>query len=121
MEKKTLEELRQLLLKERARVLSKSTLKDSGEQFTLNKEDLIDENDHAAAVVQQSVQLEVHERNLKLLAEIDRALAKISIGNYGICEDTEEPIDVDRLRAQPWTRYCVEAAELKERRLKKFA
>lgn len=49
------------------------------------------------------------------LGEIDHALAKIGNGTYGICEGTGEPIGVERLKAQPWTRYSLAYQEQIER------
>jgi RNA polymerase-binding protein DksA len=45
------------------------------------------------------------------LHEIDRALARIDDGVYGICVVTGQPIPVERLRALPWATMTVEAAE----------
>ncbi len=53
----------------------------------------------------------------KLLTEIDDALGRIEDGTYGICEGTGKPISKERLKAIPWTRYCVEYASQKEKGL----
>ncbi|MEK7091498.1 MAG: TraR/DksA C4-type zinc finger protein [Patescibacteria group bacterium] len=34
------------------------------------------------------------------------ALAKIDAGNYGLCEISQEPIELDRLEANPSARTC---------------
>ncbi|MCU1462167.1 MAG: DnaK suppressor protein [Acidimicrobiales bacterium] len=54
------------------------------------------------------------ERDLALSAqarqaveEIDRALAKIELGTYGICEGCGKPIPRDRLKALPQASLCV--------------
>jgi RNA polymerase-binding transcription factor DksA len=52
-----------------------------------------------------------------LLAEIERALARIQSGTYGVCEGDGQSIPQARLRAIPWTRYCVRCASLNERRV----
>ena len=44
--------------------------------------------------------LETHYNNLKL------ALQKIADGNYGVCEVSGEPIEEDRLLANPAARTC---------------
>ena len=49
------------------------------------------------------------------LAEVERALARIADGTYGICEITGAPIPEERLEAMPWTRYSVEGQERAER------
>src|SRR5438093_3294390 len=38
------------------------------------------------------------------LYEIDQALNRIQEGAYGICELTGKPIELERLKAVPWTR-----------------
>jgi DnaK suppressor protein len=50
-------------------------------------------------------------RDQALLAEIERALAKIQSGNYGLSEASGEPIGVRRLTAVPWARYTIEEEE----------
>jgi DnaK suppressor protein len=54
------------------------------------------------------------ERNL--LAEIDRALAKIQAGTYGVSELSGRPIPIERLRAVPWARLTAEEDERLARR-----
>ena len=51
-------------------------------------------------------------RDLKL---IDRALADIEAGRYGICGECEEPIAAKRLRALPFATRCVECQARSER------
>lgn len=55
------------------------------------------------------------ERDVQLLGEIDRALAKFRTGDYGYCEGTGEPIGFGRLRSRPWARFSVEYQEQLER------
>lgn len=40
------------------------------------------------------------------LQNVDRALEKIKAGTYGICEIGNEPIEEDRLNANPAARTC---------------
>lgn len=42
----------------------------------------------------------------KRLEDVDAALAKITEGTYGICEVSGEPIEEDRLAANPAARTC---------------
>lgn len=55
------------------------------------------------------------ERDVQLLSEIDRALAKFPAGTYGYCEGTGEPIGFGRLRSRPWARFSVSYQEQLER------
>jgi DnaK suppressor protein len=45
------------------------------------------------------------------ILEIDHALARISAGSYGVCEACGGLISVKRLKAIPFTRWCVSCAE----------
>ena len=49
-----------------------------------------------------------------LLAEVEAALGRMRDSTYGICMARKTPIPADRLRAIPWTRFCVEAAAERE-------
>ncbi len=46
------------------------------------------------------------------LAEIEAAIQRIKAGTYGICEQTQQPINRERLSAVPFTRFT--AAAMKE-------
>jgi RNA polymerase-binding transcription factor DksA len=50
------------------------------------------------------------------LYEIEQALNRIANGTYGICELSGQAIEVDRLRAIPWTRFSALAQSQLETR-----
>ena len=78
-------------------------------------ENLPDEMDIAERQSRHAYLFRLADKESKLLREIDRALAKFERGTYGICEGTNEPIAIARLRARPWTRYSMEYKEEMER------
>ena len=80
-----------------------------------------DEADLAVHVLAEDQFLRTQDRLRSQLLDIEIALAKISKGEYGICEETEEPIEVERLLAIPWTRLSVEGAEIREELSKRYA
>ncbi|MCJ7765027.1 MAG: TraR/DksA C4-type zinc finger protein, partial [Thiovulaceae bacterium] len=45
------------------------------------------------------------------LAEVIHALPKLNNSTYGICEESGDTIPIERLRAEPHTRYCVDDAK----------
>ncbi|OGG77507.1 hypothetical protein A3F56_01615 [Candidatus Kaiserbacteria bacterium RIFCSPHIGHO2_12_FULL_55_13] len=62
-------------------------------------------------------QIEELVTNVPLVAELEEkhtdiveALEKMEQGVYGICEEGDEPIPLDRLKANPSARTCVEHA-----------
>ncbi|MEE9294817.1 MAG: TraR/DksA family transcriptional regulator [Phycisphaerae bacterium] len=56
------------------------------------------------------------ENERLLVREVDGALQRIEDRTYGVCLATHRPIDVARLRAKPWAKYCIEYARLRELR-----
>jgi RNA polymerase-binding protein DksA len=44
-----------------------------------------------------------------ILFEIDEAIRRIENGTYGICEMTNEPINIERLEALPYVRHSIKA------------
>lgn len=80
-----------------------------------------DEGDQTLRALAESEFLSMHERLRKQLLEIESALARIEKGLYGVCEETEEMIEAERLLAIPWTRLSIEGAEIRESLGKKYA
>ncbi|HTL12886.1 MAG TPA: TraR/DksA family transcriptional regulator [Bdellovibrionota bacterium] len=114
---KLFEECKRKLLKTRQDVLSGLR----SLQSSLSVEITGDEGDMASALEGQNTSLVQRERMLRELTEIDAALQRIDTGTYGVCEETEEPIEDDRLLAIPWTRLSLDGAETRERLQKRFA
>jgi DnaK suppressor protein len=80
-----------------------------------------DEADQTVRVLAEAEFLNTHERMRVQLMEIESALGRIENGTFGICEETEEMIEPERLRAIPWTRLSIEGAEIRESMNKRFA
>ena len=64
---------------------------------------------------EQEFSLGLLESERELLGKIDGALERIENKTYGICMGTGKPIAKTRLDARPWTRYCIEYAEMLEK------
>ena len=80
-----------------------------------------DEADQSVAHIEEHSFLVSQDRMRNQLMEIEMALGHIETGTFGICEETEETIEADRLLAIPWTRLSIEGAELREAVGHKFA
>lgn len=76
--------------------------------------------DRASSETDRSIELRARDRQRKLIAKIDEALARIEDGSYGYCEETGEPISLRRLEARPIATLSVEAQERHERREKVY-
>ena len=57
--------------------------------------------------VERERDLALSAQALAAVEDIDRALAKIDAGTYGICERCGKPIPKERLRALPYAALCV--------------
>lgn len=73
-----------------------------------------DEGDQTNALLAENNLFATQVRLRTQLTEIESALSRIERGTYGICEETEEPIESERLLAIPWTRLSIEGAEIRE-------
>ncbi|UXR65777.1 TraR/DksA C4-type zinc finger protein [Bdellovibrio bacteriovorus] len=80
-----------------------------------------DEGDQSVAHIEEHSFLVSQARMREQLVEIEMALARIEQGTFGICEETEELIETERLLAIPWTRLSIEGAEMREAVSRKFA
>ena len=75
-----------------------------------------DLNDRASSETDWGIELRTRDRQRKLIAKIDAAIARIDDGTYGYCEETGEPISLKRLEARPIATLSIEAQERHERR-----
>ncbi len=73
-----------------------------------------DEADQTMRILAEQEVMSLTDRLRQQLLEIESALGRIENGSYGFCEETEEPIEVERLKAIPWTRLSIEGAEIRE-------
>jgi DnaK suppressor protein len=76
--------------------------------------------DRATSETDRALELRARDRQRKLIAKIDAALARIEDGSYGYCEETGEPIGLKRLDARPIATLSLEAQERHERRERVF-
>lgn len=76
--------------------------------------------DRATSETDRATELRTRDRQRKLIAKIDAAVARIEDGSYGYCEETGEPIGLKRLDARPIATLSVEAQERHERREKVY-
>jgi RNA polymerase-binding protein DksA len=71
--------------------------------------------DMASVTFDRELDQGLEEGAQQTLAQIDRALAKIDDGTYGICERCGKPIGEERLRARPWATLCIDDQRLTDR------
>ena len=116
---KLVSECRQRLLQSKQDILNR--VKEARSNLDQNEEKGGDEGDQTVRVLAEQEFLSMHERLRSQLMEIESALARIENGSFGYCEETDEEIEPERLRAIPWTRLSIEGAEIRESMNKRYA
>lgn len=79
-----------------------------------------DPADRATIEEEHSLELRTRDRERKLIKKVQQAMALIESGEYGYCEETGEPIGLQRLLARPTATLSVEAQQRREMRQKQF-
>ena len=97
-------------------IQSEDTLEDL-RQGGLNQPDDID---RAALETDKSLDLRTKDRARKLIGKINDALERIADGTFGYCEETGDPIGLERLEARPIATLSIEAQERHERMEKTY-
>jgi len=113
------EQLKQRMLLRKADLMNRLRMKSAEIKSGIDLRG--DEIDQTLAVMAENTLLVFQSRIRDELLEIESALARIQQGTFGICEETEEPIERERLIALPWTRLSIEGAEIREAVRKRFA
>jgi DnaK suppressor protein len=121
LSERELQELRRALIRERKRLvaeeeeISSASLRAS--QSDLSGEVSFDEEyaDAGSFTFEREKDFSIAQNIKDLVEKIDRALAKMEGGTYGICESCGKPIEKARLKALPYASLCL-ACKKKEAR-----
>ena len=106
-----IEFIRDTLLLQKSEILNRNT------EFKLSQLDISKVSDEADLITQEqqnSISIQLHERERKSLLLIEKTLSKFSFGTYGECEACGENIDTRRLKARPLTPFCINCMEDQE-------
>lgn len=79
-----------------------------------------DPADRATLEEEHALELRTRDRERKLLKKVQSALMRIEDGSYGYCEETGEPIGIQRLIARPTATLTIEAQERREMKQKMY-
>lgn len=113
MDGKTLEQVRDALIQKWKRMDSSSRREiDRDMDFVSAQSELID---MAQALEQLERDASLHEVERRELLAIERALAKMSSGSFGVCEDCSEEIPHKRLMVLPEARLCAHCQAFEEK------
>ncbi|SRR3989339_1891864 len=113
LDKKTLDELKDMLLKEKEELeknlgkIARPIDKKEGDYETSFDEIGTDKDDNATEVDQYTQNLPIENTLEKKLQDVLEALERMENGTYGKCENCEKDIPVERLHANPSARTCM--------------
>jgi DnaK suppressor protein len=120
MKKKEIEKFKKMLLERKNAIIqSAETARESA--MAVEQADLPDEVDMATSETGQALNLRLRDRELVLLKKIDKTIAKMDEGEFGICERCGEDISAKRLEARPVAQLCIRCKEELEKVEKGFA
>ncbi len=121
-EKEYMNEAQLAFFKQRLKQLEAELLKNANETTEHLRETAVvpDPADRATIEEEYALELRTRDRERKLLKKVEQSLARIEKGEYGWCEETGEPIGVQRLLARPTATLSLEAQERRELRQKLF-
>jgi RNA polymerase-binding transcription factor len=75
-----------------------------------------DPTDRATLESDRALLLRMRDRERKLLTKINEAFSRIESGVYGRCEECDDEIGIERLKARPVTTLCIACKSAQEAR-----
>lgn len=114
MRKRELEKFRKMLAETREQLAGNAKRALSGD-IHLDPDDFPDEMDAASSEINLAFTGRLRERERHLLTKVDKALAKIEAGEYGLCESCGEEIGRKRLEARLVAELCIDCKAEQER------
>lgn len=77
--------------------------------------------DRASDEESRTALMRAQAREAEMLVQVRMAINRINTVEYGWCEETGEPIGIERLLAQPTARFSIDAQQSREKRAKHHA
>lgn len=75
-----------------------------------------DSLDIASSARDREITFMLKSRELDELRAVEDAIERIDRDDYGVCSSCEDPIEIKRLEAIPWARFCRACQEEMENR-----
>ena len=73
-----------------------------------------DSADQGSGAFEQDFALSILENEANVVQKIDKALARIDTGVFGVCTKCSKPITKARLKAIPWVQLCIDCQREEE-------
>ncbi len=116
MDKKKLDAFKKKL-EERQQALRKAVSRIEEDGRIADQDQTQDIADRAASSYTKEFLFSQSNNERQLLNMVETALQRIREGSFGDCISCGNEINAKRLEAVPWTRYCIECQEKKEKGL----
>lgn len=119
MEEKFLQEMKKRLLEEKERILSeikKLTVETKSGREVIFPEYGSKDDENAAESAAYQERLNIEKNLEELLEKINKSLARIEEGTYGICERCGGKIEEGRLEVYPETTLCATCSQTEEKK-----
>lgn len=107
-------EFRDMLNGMRREVLQNIQARITQTRDEIGPKDIGDAFDTASEGREQEFGYLMNTRDKQKILRIEEALRRLDAGEYGICQECEEPIGVKRLKAMPFTLLCVRCQQQEE-------
>jgi DnaK suppressor protein len=106
MKKKDFNHLKKILVQQLRELLGRSDCSLNGlEETDDNLSDLLD---RASQISEREFSHHLCSREKLYMRRVERSLQDIEDGVYGLCDQCEEEISFERLKARPTARYCID-------------
>jgi DnaK suppressor protein len=110
MDRKEIEQLKQRLEQQREEILPFLSRLEQ-ETRSLQVDSNQDSADQCVLTLSKESLFERSSQRRTLLRLVEAALERISNGSFGICVGCGEEIQIRRLKALPWTQFCLQCQE----------
>ena len=108
--------LRERLQNQRAEIVNmyKQDVRAGQESADDGTEDIVDRANNA---YNRELMFSLSDAERQTLLQIENALTRMEDGGYGRCANCGQQINLLRLEAVPWARFCIDCQELAEKGL----
>ena len=118
LDQRTVHQLEQFLREELAR-LQGALRAVVEENRTTENPTMTDMAAHASDTLHTEIQVALMGRRTQQVVQIQDALERLALGQYGMCQECDEFIGVPRLRALPFAQRCRDCQANAERRARR--
>lgn len=107
---------RKVLMARQAELLAESNADDGAADIVELDQSKVGRLSRMDAMQAQAMAQSADQRRDATLREIDLALQRVQVGDFGICQNCDEPINPKRLKFDPTIVLCIDCASATEAR-----